>query len=315
MKITVLDKSTIGDVDLSIFEKFGELKTYDFTDHKKTIQNIGDSEIVITNKVVIDKDIMDQCKKLKLICISATGTNNVDLEYAKKKNIVVKNVAGYSTFSVAQETFTMLFSIIGNSAYYDTYVKSKQWSKSKIFTNLDREFFEIKDKTWGIIGLGSIGREVAKIATAFGSRVIYFSTSGKNNNTEYKQVDLDELLKISDIISIHAPLNEKTENLIKKEELCKMKKRSIIMNMGRGGIINEDDLAYAIDNQEIFAGLDVVKSEPICEENPLLGVKNSEHIRFSPHIAWASIESREKLIKMVAKNIEDFIGEDNGKRA
>lgn len=314
MKIVVLDKSTLGDVDLTVFEKLGEVKTYDFTSNDKTVQNIGDSDIVITNKVLIDKEVMSRCANLKLVCITATGTNNVDLEYAKKKNIEVTNVAGYSTFSVAQATFTMLFSIIGNSAYYDHYVKSKQWSKSPIFTNIDREFFEIKDKIWGIIGLGNIGREVAKIATAFGSRIIYFSASGQNNNSEYQQVGLDELLKKSDIISIHAPLHDKTENLIKKEELLKMKKGVILLNMGRGGIINEDDLAYAIDHQDIFVGLDVVNSEPIHEDNPLLRVKNIENIRFSPHTAWASKESRAKLIKTVAKNIEDFIGENNGKR-
>ena len=307
MKIVLLDTDTLGKVDLSIFEKFGKLEKYNVTCKEDTLGRIKEADIVITNKVVIDKAIMQKCPNLKLICIAATGMNNVDLDFAKEKGIEVKNVAGYSTASVAQATFTLLFSLIGSSAYYDAYVKSGGWSKSPIFTHLQREFFEIKDKTWGIIGLGNIGKSVAGIATAFGAKVVYYSTSGINRNSDYQRKSLDDLLKTSDIISIHAPLNEKTDNLIGKLELSMMQKGAIILNMGRGGIVNEEDLAYAIDNFDIFAGLDVSKEEPMKLDNPLLHVKNIDNIVFSPHIAWASREARKTLVNMIAENIENFV--------
>ncbi len=307
MKIVLLDKETLGSVDLSPLEQFGNLTSYNLSKKEETLHRVVDSDIIITNKVIIDKNIMQNCKNLKLICIAATGMNNVDLEFAKKKGIEVRNVAGYSTASVAQTTFTLLLSLIGNSCFYDRYVKSKDWSKSPIFTNLDREFFEIKGKTWGIIGLGNIGKAVASLATAFGANVTYYSTSGVNRDSTYQRKNLNDLLADSDIISIHAPLNEKTDNLIKKDELKKMRRGAIILNMGRGGIINEEDLAFAIDNFGIFAGLDVSKTEPIKADNPLLHVEQKENIIFSPHIAWASKEARETLVKMIAKNIENFL--------
>ncbi|MCF6172436.1 MAG: hydroxyacid dehydrogenase [Campylobacteraceae bacterium] len=222
MKLVLLDAKTLGNIDLSLFDKFGTFIQYPDTNKEDTLSRVYDCDVIITNKVVIDKEIMRECKNLKLICITATGMNNVDLEFAKEKGIEVKNVAGYSTASVTQATFTLLFTLVGSSCYYDDYVKSGKWSKSPIFTHLKKEFFEIKGKTWGIIGLGNIGKEVAKIATAFGANVMYYSTSGVNRNEEYKRKNLDDLLANSDIISIHAPLNEKTHNLIEFERyrLC-----------------------------------------------------------------------------------------------
>jgi glycerate dehydrogenase len=306
MKIVLLDALTLGsDVDLSLFEGLGDFISYQTTTSKQLEERIKDAQIVLTNKVIIDKKAMDVSKNLKLICITATGMNNVDLEYAKQKGIVVKNVAGYSTTSVTQVTFTLALSLIGQSAYYDKYVKSGNWSQSPIFTHLERPFFEIKEKTWGIIGLGTIGKEVAKVASAFGAKVVYYSTSGANNTSEYKRVELDELMK-SDIISIHAPLNEQTKNLIGKKELGLMQKGAVIINVGRGGIIDEADLAEAIDKQGILAGIDVMAAEPPSKENPLLHVRHKERLVFSPHIAWASVESRKKLVEMVAQNIVEF---------
>ena len=307
MKIVLLDADTLGKVDLTIFKKFGKLEKYNTTSKDEALSRIKEADIVITNKVVIDKAIMQKCDNLKLICIAATGMNNVDLDFAKEKGVEVKNVAGYSTASVTQATFTLLFSLLGNSAYYDTYVKSGKWSKSPIFTHLGREFFEIKDKTWGIIGLGNIGKSVANIASSFGAKVIYYSTSGINRNSNYQRKSLDDLLKNSDIVSIHAPLNKKTDNLIGKRELSMMKKGTILLNLGRGGIVNEEDLAYAIDNLGIYAGLDVFVNEPIKSDNPLLHVNNIDNIIFSPHIAWASREARRTLVNKIAENIENFI--------
>jgi glycerate dehydrogenase len=307
VKLVLLDALTLGsDIDLKIFENYGELVVYETTNKEQTLTRIKEADIVLTNKVILDETVLKACERLKLICVMATGTNNVDLEYAKQKGIVVKNVAGYSTHSVAQITFTLLLSLITNSAYYDGYVKSKEWSKSPIFTHLDKTFFEIHGKRWGIIGLGTIGKEVAKIATAFGAKVVYFSTSGANHDTFYERVSLREIMQ-SDIISIHAPLNEKTANLIDKNELALMKKGSVIINVGRGGIINEEALAKAIDEQDILAGIDVTQVEPILSSNPLLHVKKKEHLLFSPHIAWASVEARDKLVNLVAKNIEEFL--------
>ena len=307
MKIVILDRATLGfDIDVSIFEKYGEVTSYDVTKKEKTKERIKDADIVLTNKVVIGKDEMDD-SSVKLICITATGTNNVDLVYAKEKDIEVKNVAGYSTSSVVQVAFSMIFYFVQKLNYYKSYVDEGKWQKSKIFTHIDEPFYELDKKRVGVIGLGEIGRNLAKKAQAFDCEVVYFSTSGKNSNSEYKQVSLDELLKTSDIISIHAPLNENTKDLLNYENMKNMKKGAILLNLGRGGIINENDLAKLIDEKEIYCGIDVVNKEPIEELNPLLKVKNKDRLLLTPHIGWASIEARTRLVEMVAQNIEDFI--------
>jgi glycerate dehydrogenase len=309
MKIVILDRATLGfDIDMSIFESLGEVKSYDITKPNETIQRLQDADIVITNKVVISKEVMDN-SNLKLICISATGTNNVDLEYAKQKNIQVKNVAGYSSSSVVQLAFSMIFHIVQKLDYYKKYVDEGNWQKSQIFTHIDKPFFELDGKKVGIIGLGDIGRNFAKKASAFDCEVMYYSTSGKNSNSEYKQVSLDELLSTCDIISIHCPLNENTKDLLNYENMKNMKNGAILLNLGRGGIINEADLAKIIDEKEIYCGIDVVDIEPILEDNPLLKVKNKQRLLLTPHIGWASIEARTRLVKMVAENIKEFISQ------
>ena len=307
MKIVILDRATLGfDIDISVFETLGEVKSYDITKSNETIQRLEDADIVITNKVVISKEVMD-ASNLKLICISATGMNNVDLEYAKQKNIEVKNVAGYSSASVVQVAFSMIFYFVQKLDYYKKYVDDGYWQKSEIFTHIDKPFFELDGKKVGIIGLGDIGRNFAKKVSAFDCEVVYFSTSGKNSNSEYKRVELDELLKICDIISIHCPLNENTKDLLNYENMKNIKDGAILLNLGRGGIINEADLAKIIDEKEIYCGIDVVSVEPILEENPLLKVKNKDRLLLTPHIGWASIEARNKLVQMVANNIRDFL--------
>ena len=216
MKIVFLDALTLGDVDFDRFKEFGELEIYQTTSKDETLNRVKNADIVVTNKVIIDKKIMDNCN-IKFIQIAATGMNNVDLEYAKTKGIIVKNVAGYSTRAVIQQTFALVLGLLNKVCYFDEYTRTK-YPKSKIFTHI-QNWFEISGKKWGIIGLGTIGGEVAKIAEAFGAEVIYYSTSGKNNNQKYKRVSLNELLTTSDIISIHAPLNDNTKNLIGKDEL------------------------------------------------------------------------------------------------
>lgn len=305
MKIVILDRATLGfDISVDIFSKFGEVVSYDMTKKEETKQRIEEADIVLTNKVVIGRNEMDD-SRVKLICITATGMNNVDLEYAKQKNIQVKNVAGYSTSSVVQVAFSMIFYFVQKLNYYKSYVDEGNWQKSNIFTHIDEPFFELDNKRVGVIGLGEIGRDFAKKASAFNCEVVYYSTSGKNSNSDYMQVSLDELLKTSDIISIHAPLNENTKNLLNYENMKNIKEGAILLNLGRGGIINEADLAKIIDEKEIYCGIDVVSVEPILEENPLLKVKNKDRLLLTPHIGWASVEARNRLVKMVAKNIEE----------
>ncbi len=309
MKIVFLDKSTVGNVsNLGLLEEFGTVSYYEETSPDQTIERSYGADIIITNKVIIDRKVMDANPDIKLICIAATGMNNVDLEYAVEKGIIVKNVSGYSTHSVTQSTFAMLFVLLNSIPYYDHYVKSGAYSKSHIFTHHGREFSEIKGKTFGIIGMGVIGQSVARIADAFGCKVVYSSTSGKNTNQGYPCLDLDKLLSTSDIVSIHAPLNEKTNNLINLYKLKIMKPTALLINAGRGNIVNEQDLAYAID-QNLIAGaaLDVFGKEPIQADNPLLSVKNKDRLIMVPHIAWASKESRETLINGIYRNIAEFV--------
>ncbi len=311
MKIVILDRATLGfDVDMSIFDSLGEVISYDITLENETISRVNDADIIITNKVLVTKEIMNEASNLKLICISATGTNNVDLEYAKQKNISVKNVAGYSSSSVVQLAFSMIFHFIQKLSYYKKYVDEQNWQKSQIFTHIDKPFFELDGKKVGIIGLGDIGSNLARKVKAFDCEVVYYSTSGKNSNNEYKRVELDELLSTCDIISIHCPLNENTKNLLNYENMKNIKDGAILLNLGRGGIINEADLAKIIDEKEIYCGIDVVFVEPILESNPLLRVKNKQRLLLTPHIGWASIEARTKLVSMVAKNIEEFISQE-----
>lgn len=306
-KIVVLEKGTLGDLDFQIFNRFGEVIFYDRTSDEEVVDRIKDANIVFVNKVILNESNLKEAKNLELICEVATGYNNIDIDYAKANNIAVTNVAGYSTPTVAQHTFATLLSLYNKITYYDNFVKSGKYSESGLFTDLSNPFNDIEGKRWGIIGLGAIGRKVAHIADAFGAEVVYYSTSGRNNNSDYTRVDLEELLRTCDIISIHAPLNENTEGLINYNNLCKMKKNAVLINMGRGPIVVDEDLARAID-EEIIAGaaLDVFTVEPIKKENPLLHVKNKENLILTPHVAWASVEARTRLLNEVVKNIESF---------
>lgn len=304
MKIVLLDALTFGDTDLSGFDKLGEVEVFQTTSKEQTQERITDADVIVTNKVVITDELMDSAKNLKLICVAATGMNNVDLEAAKSRGIEVKNVAGYSTDSVIQHTFSILFYLLGHSRYYDEYVKDGSYSRGPIFTDVSKPFFEIKGKKWGIIGLGEIGRGVANIATAFGAEVSYYSTSGVNRIEDFQRQNLDTLLESCDIISIHAPLNDKTNNLLDYEQLLTCKNGSVVLNLGRGGIINEEAVAKIVDEKNIYFGLDVLSKEPMRENHPLLNVKNKDNIYVTPHIAWTSVEAREKLIASVIENIQ-----------
>ncbi|RLA71776.1 MAG: D-2-hydroxyacid dehydrogenase [Epsilonproteobacteria bacterium] len=306
MKIVLLDALTFGETDLSTFDSLGEVKVFQTTTLEQVEERITNADVIVTNKVVITDAHMAQTPNLKLICVAATGMNNVDLEAAKSRSVEVKNVAGYSTDSVIQHTFSMLFYLMGHSRYYDEYVKDGSYAKSPIFTDVSKPFFEIKGKKWGIIGLGSIGQGVAKIAEAFGGEVCYYSTSGKNHSQPYTRLKLDELLGSCDIITIHAPLNEQTSNLLDYEQLLTCKNGAMVLNLGRGGIINEKAISRIVDEKNIYFGLDVLTSEPIRADHPLLSVKNRDNLYITPHIAWTSVEARDTLIASVVENIKSL---------
>ncbi len=312
VKLCILDAKTLGsDADLSGIARFGELTKYDTTKPDEVVDRIKNQNIIITNKVVLNESNLKLAQELKLICVAATGTNNIDLAYAKSRGIAVTNVAGYSTQSVVQHTYALLFYLLESLKYYDDYVKSMEYSKSDIFTHLNKPFVELYGKTWGIIGLGTIGSSVAAVARSFGCRVVYYSTTGKNNSNEYERVEIDKLLKESDIISIHAPLNDRTKNLIDYKCLMLMKKSAILLNLGRGGIVNENDLATALDEELIKgAALDVLESEPVRASNPLLSIKKPDKLLITPHIAWASVEARRRLINELELNIKAFLSNE-----
>ena len=311
MKILILDGATFGeDIDISKFNELGEVIVYAESTKQQVLERLKDvnPDAVIVNKIVMGKEEMYTASNLKIILEAATGYNNIDIECANALNIRVANVAGYSTMSVVQHTFAHLFYLYEKMRYYDDYVKSGDYSNSTIFTNFGNVFNELAGKTWGIVGLGNIGRRVADVAKAFGCKVVYYTASGNTYDTEYEKVELDDLLKNSDIISIHAPLNKYTENLMNYENFKKMKNTAYLINMGRGPIVNEADLAKAINEGEIAgAGLDVLTKEPMSADNPLLTIKDSNKLVITPHNAWATYEARVRLLDEIYNNLKSFI--------
>ncbi len=309
MKIVFLDEATVGNIPaIEQIRALGEYTAYDYTSNEDTISRIDGADVVITNKVIISREVMEQCDNLKLICVAATGMNNIDMEAAKERRIVVKNVAGYSTESVVQITFSLLFELLSHTSQYNKFIHSGDYSKSHSFTCITPSFNELYGMRYGIIGLGAIGRRVAEVATAFGADVLYYSTSGRNNTKDYHNTTLEELLRVSDVVSIHSPLNAATEGLIDKQHMNLMKKSAYIINVGRGGIIVEQDLADVLNAGTIAgAGLDVFTKEPLPIDNPLLSVENKSRLVMTPHIAWTSEESRERLVYTIAENIKCWI--------
>ena len=308
MKIVFLDAKTIGDdIDLSGYEALGEVVKYGFSTAEEAAERTKDADVLIINKVEINEKSIGAAEHLKLVCVTATGTNNLDKEYLAKRGIAWRNVAGYSTESVAQHTFALLFYLLEKLRYYDDYVKTEKYVGDVTFTHFAKRFYQLSGMTYGIIGFGNIGRRVADIAKLFGCHVIYYSTSGKNSQAGYERVGFDELLTQSDIVSIHAPLDENTRGLMNKEAFAKMKSSAILLNLGRGPIINEADLADALEQGQIAAaGLDVLSVEPMQENNPLRQIKDSEKLLITPHIAWASVEARTRLMEIILGQIKDF---------
>ena len=309
MKTVFLDAATIGeDISLDPISSLGELTCWPNSTPQQARERVKEAEILIINKIKVDSGLLDAAPHLKLICEAATGVNNIDLASAAERNIPVRNVAGYSTESVVQLTFTHILSLLCRAPYYDSRVKSGEYSRSGLFTDVTAPFPELSGKRMGIVGMGNIGTRVAQVASAFGMRVSYFSTSGTSHCTEYPSVDIDTLLRESDVVSIHAPLNSTTRGLIDADRLNLMKRSAILVNMGRGGIVDEAALAGAIDEGTIAgAGLDVFAVEPLPQDSPLLHVAHPERLSLAPHIGWASVEARRRLVDGIAENIRSYL--------
>lgn len=309
MKIVFLDAKSIGeDIDLSGYDQLGEVVRYPYSTPEEARERTRDADVIILNKTEINEQSIGEADKLKLVCVTATGTNNLDKAYLAERGIEWRNVAGYSTESVAQHTFALLFYLMEKLRYYDDYVKNENYVNDSMFTHFDHRFNELSGKTWGIIGLGNIGRRVADIAKCFGCRVIYFSTSGKNNQKDYNRVSFDKLLEQSDIVSVHAPLTDDTLGLMNREAFARMKPGAVFLNLGRGPIVDEAALTEALNTGMIAAaGLDVLSQEPMSEDNPLRSIKDSERLIITPHIAWASIEARTRLMEIILEQIKEFL--------
>lgn len=308
MKIVVLEADSLGeDMDFTPFEKLGEVVRYPASTAEQVPERVRDAEVVIANKAPMCEATIGKAEKLKLVCVTATGINNLDGEYLKSRGIAAYNVAGYSTNGVAQHTFALLFYVLEKLSYYDHYVKSGEYARGKCFSHFGQSFCELEGKTWGIIGLGAIGRRVAELASAFGCHVLCYSASGSKYETPYEQTDFEGLLRRSDFLSVHAPLNRHTENLMTLEAFKKMKRSAIFINVARGAIVNEADLYTALTEGEIAgAALDVLCQEPMSPDNPLLKIKDSNKLLITPHIAWAAKETRFRVVDEVAKNIVRF---------
>ena len=309
MKISILERDSLGiDVDMSEIDKLGEVTVYPATTVENAVEHIGDADIIIANKLSLNAETLKGAVNLKFVAQTATGTNNVDFAYTNSKGIKVANVPSYSTDSVAQHTFALLLYLVEKMRFFDDYVKNGTYSRSNCFSCLDMIYPEIAGKTWGIIGLGAIGQKVAEIATVFGCKVICYSASGRTYDMPYEQVDFDTLLAKSDILSVHAPLNEYTKGLMNYDAFCKMKSSAYFINVGRGPIVVEEDLARALEEDQIrAAGLDVLCVEPMPLDNPLLKFKDSSKIIITPHVAWATSEARQRCVDVVTENIKAFL--------
>ena len=312
MKIVILERNSVGtDVEVSCFEKFGEVICYDNTVERQVAERIGDADIIIGNKAPLNESTLKDAANVKLICLFSTGYDCVDIDYCRGRNIKVANVVDYCTDAVSQHTFAMLFYLLEHLRHYDDYVKNGTYGAQDRFSNFDLPFVELKDKIWGIVGMGHIGRKVAGIAQAFGCHVIFYSASGKSSCTEYERVDLDTLLRTSDFLSLHCPLSERTRGLIDKNALQKMKQTAILLNVARGPVINNADLYWALQNEEIMAaGVDVLEKEPIGSDNLLGRIQDSNRLLITPHMAWAATEARIRIVEEVFQNIEAYL---NGK--
>lgn len=308
MEIVILERDSVGtDVQIDCLKDLGNVTVYSNTLAGEVEERIRNADIVIANKAPLGEETLKNAQSVKLICEFATGYDNVDLEYCRKRGIKVANVVDYSTSAVAQHTFALCFYVLEKLNHYDNYVKSGEYASQSRFSNFDLPFTELDGKVWGIVGMGNIGKKTAQIAEAFGCKVIFYSASGNSSCTDYERVELEDLLKRSDFLSLHCPLSERTRNLIDLTALKKMKKTAILINVARGPVVNDEDLYTALTEGIIAgAGLDVTGTEPMKESNPLSRIKDSNKLIITPHLAWASTEARNRVVEETYKNIQAF---------
>lgn len=310
VKIVILERNSVGvDTPVDCFEELGEVTCYPNTTTAEEVrERTKDADIIVANKARLNGESLRESPNVKLICEFATGFDNCDLAYCNSRGIKVANVADYCTDMVAQHTFTLMLTLLQKLPHYDEYVKSGAYAAQDRFSNFDEPFTELAGKTWGIVGMGHIGKKVAQIATAFGCRVIFHSVTGKSTVTEYEQVDKDTLLRESDFLSLHCPLSDLTRDFIDKEALRKMKKTAVLVNVARGPVVNNTDLYDALMNGEIMAaGLDVLEKEPLQLSNPLSKIKDSNRLIITPHLAWASVEARFRCVNEAYLNAKAFL--------
>ena len=310
MNIVSLERNTAGtDISVDCWNELGNVTIYGNTVTEEEIrERVKDADIIIINKSPMNERTLQDAPNVKLICELATGYDNCDLAYCNSRGIKVANVRDYSTDMVAQHTFTLALALSQKIMHYDAFVKSGEYSAGSSFSSFFPAFHELAGKTWGIVGMGNIGKKVAKIAKAFGCNVIFYSITGKSNCTEYPQVDFDTLLAESDVLSLHCPLSDLSRNLIDKEALRKMKETAILINVARGPVVNNSDLYEALITGEIqAAGLDVLEKEPLELNNPLSKLKDSNKLIITPHLAWASVEARTRCVQGVYENIRAFL--------
>ncbi len=314
MKIVILERNSVGeDVSVECLRDFGEVILYGNTVTMEEVrERVREAEIVIANKSPLCEETLKDAPNVKLICEFATGYDNCDLAYCDSRGIKVANVRDYCTAMVAQHTFAMALALSQKLFYYDTYVKSGAYSAQDRFSNFDVPFYELEGKTWGIVGMGNIGRRVAKIASSFGCSVVFHSITGNSTCTEYRRVDKETLLSESDFVSLHCPLSDLSRNFIDAQALKCMKNTAVLLNVARGAVVNNEDLYQALETGEIAAaGLDVLEKEPLDAANPLGRIKDSNRLLITPHLAWASVEARTRCVQEAYKNIEAFLrGED-----
>lgn len=318
MKIVFLDEYSLGEADLTPIRSLGDYTGYRTTTTRDQIAaRCVDAEVIITNKVPLRRDTLRALPALRLVCIAATGMNHVDLDAAAELGIAVKNAVGYSTHSVTETTVGAVIALRRQITYYDRYVKTA-YAGSPLQYHFGRTTHQLYGSAWGIVGLGNIGRQVAAVASALGCRVSYTSVSGVVRPEAYPALPLDELLAHSDVVSIHAPLTDKTRGLIGARELARMKPSAILINVARGGIVDEAALAAALDADQLAgAALDVFAHEPIEPGNPLLSLRDPDKLLLSPHNAWSPVEAVATLVQCIASNIRDFyrLAPENEKNA
>ncbi len=309
MKIVILERATVGfDVSVDELNRFGDVTSYDTTPIEQIAERVQDADIIIANKSPLNESTISGAKNVKLICEFATGYDNIDISYCKRRNIKVCNVKGYSTDAVVQHTFALALYLFEKLNYYDNYVKCGEYARSDNFSHYDYHFSELSVKTWGVIGMGAIGSKVADVANAFGCNVVRCSLRDNMTPSKYPALPFDEFVATCDIISIHCPLNDDTRDLFNEDTFHRMKEDAILINVARGAIVNNSDLYKALNDNLIYgAGLDVIETEPISVDNPLSHYSDSNRLIITPHMAWASNEARARVVSETALNIEAFL--------